>query len=127
MQKDYGLYLLLICCFIVLTLTWNDYEGYSKILSDWRGIECDWATNNQVARFYGNDSVKFFRPQHFQKFKKYVLAHDTTVIGYDYYALNICYGMVPKQLVDHFADSLLNGRVETFKLFKTDSGLVWIR
>jgi hypothetical protein len=126
MPKDYGLYLLLTSCLIVLSLTWTDYKGYSVNLSNWQGIECDWATNMPTSTYYQKKAVGSFRTRNAEAFYKAIVKKGWLRVGIDYYALmGVCSGMIPPNILQNRQRQLIEGQVFVYTITLQDSLYYW--
>ena len=100
----------------MLILTWNDYKGYSNLISNWRNVQCDWATNPQVAQYYSGKKIKSYRTKNAKTFFKDVIERDQRV-GIDYYALyGVTKGMIPGEIVRSKYNHLLTGKVFVYRV-----------
>ena len=126
MRKDFGLYLCVVSCFIVLILTWNDHRGYSSMLSDWENKKCDWATNATVYKYISGDSVRFYRTAYMQKFINELIEKKELSVGIDYYALMyVCKDMIPVKIIQERGAELSQGKVFVYTVTLEDTLMYW--
>ena len=127
MRNAFGISLLLGFCLILAILTWGEYQGYSKLVSDWSQTRgCDWATNRYVAWYYSGAIPGYYRTNKAQKFLSELRKKRNLVVGIDYYVLmGVCRGMVPPVVLNKYGQGLIKGKVYKFKVTLMDNHIRW--
>jgi len=96
------------------------------MLSDWEGIECDWATNSTSARYYSGKKVKRYRAKYYNEFVQDLVEKRKLTVGIDYYALMyVCKDIIPLQVIQEHGAELSQGKVFVYEVFLQDSTLYW--
>jgi len=95
--------IVIVFMIMIYAITQNSYTGYAKF-SDWRGKQCDFATNKIVHNYYNDAPSLWFRSNKTEDwgvFKKAIEKGETVRVGLDYYALTgVCNGIIPKKILE---------------------------
>jgi hypothetical protein len=134
-HQDSFIYHCLRVCFIVLIayfllcsvdLYGDNWWKQEVRFSDWRGVKCDYSTNAVVDWWYNGKHSKYFRQENIKEIEARLLSGDTLIVGLDYYALyGVSAQIMPREMLIRESNSLLSGKVITYKVHLDGNNIIW--
>ena len=119
MRKDFGIYLYSLLLCIALIYFRGNHKGYAEIISDWRGVSCQYSSNKLVCNYYNGCNSKWLRAQNWREILQKIEDGETVTFAIDYYALtSITRPLVPIEVLQK-ADSIIRkGGIYKYRIKK---------